>query len=80
MRTSSVDELAEAKSALIRAHGRAILRAVLCGFAGVAPRSVVPNLIDLLSTMVTQATAACKTWMKDILFAVRVTCQDIKYY
>jgi Importin 13 repeat len=69
-RTSTNGELAEAKALLIQSHGRSILRAVLCGFAGVAPRSVVPNLIDLLSTLVNHAHAECKVWMRDILFAV----------
>ena len=42
---------------LFRAHGRPLMRAILRGFAGVAPRSVVPNLIEILSTLLSRATA-----------------------
>ncbi|KAJ7696964.1 hypothetical protein B0H17DRAFT_1328991 [Mycena rosella] len=39
---------------MIRAHGRAIMRAVLCGFAGAAPRSVTANLLELLGALVSR--------------------------
>ena len=43
---------------LFRAHGRPLMRAILRGFAGVAPRSVVPNLFEiLLSTLLSRASA-----------------------
>lgn len=59
---------------LIQAHGRPILRAILCGFAGVAPRSATQNLIELLSIVATKFPAETRTWMNDILFAVCVSC------
>jgi hypothetical protein len=68
--SSSSDQLVEAKATLIQAHGRSILRALLCGFAGVAPRSVVPNLIELLSTLMNRAPTECRAWMMETLFAV----------
>jgi hypothetical protein len=53
------------------------MRAILHGFAGVAPRSVVPNLIEMLSTLLSRATSndpalegGAVQWMKDILNAV----------
>jgi len=55
------------------------MRAILFGFAGVAPRSVVPNLIEILSTLLSRATATvgdvgleggAVQWMKDVLMAV----------
>ena len=49
------------------------MRAVLFGFAGVAPRSAMPNLIELLSTMITRFPAESKLWMTNILFAVSVS-------
>ena len=55
---------------LIQAHGRPILRAILCGFAGVAPRSATQNLIELLSVVAAKFPAETRTWMNDILFAV----------
>lgn len=52
------------------------MRAVLQGFAGVAPRSAVPNLIEILGTLLSRATDAgpagnATQWMKDILMSVR---------
>lgn len=52
-------------------HGRPILRAVLTGFAGVAPRSATQNLIELLSMMVSKYPSETREWMNDILFKVR---------
>jgi hypothetical protein len=53
------------------------MRAVLEGFAGVAPRSVVQNLIELLGTLLNRASGAegrldvdAQQWMKDILLSV----------
>ncbi|CAL1698588.1 unnamed protein product [Somion occarium] len=68
-KTSTNDDLKEAKTMLIQTHGRSILRAVLCGFAGQAPRSANPNLIEVLSTMVTRFPAETRTWMAEILYA-----------
>lgn len=69
-RTSSKVELAEAKEALIQSHGRTILRAVLNGFAGIAPRSAMPNLIELLSSMISNCLQQCRVWIPEILFDV----------
>ena len=57
----------------MRTHARDIMRAILSGFAGVAPRSVTPNLVELLSTFVTRYPLESKQWMQDILNAVRQT-------
>lgn len=54
------------------------MRAVLQGFAGVAPRSVVPNLIEVLGTLMSRAGTSVETndsgtageWMKEIIFSV----------
>lgn len=53
------------------------MRAVLQGFAGIAPRSAVPNLIEILGTLLSRATEPGRAgnatqWMKDILMAVSV--------
>ncbi|KAG1733765.1 armadillo-type protein [Suillus occidentalis] len=68
-RTASSDDLGDASTILIQGHGRPILRAVLCGFAGVAPRSATQNLIELLSIVASKFPAETRTWMTDILFA-----------
>ncbi|RPD63454.1 ARM repeat-containing protein [Lentinus tigrinus ALCF2SS1-6] len=68
-RTASNEDLAGAKAAFAEAHGASIMRAILFGFAGVAPRSVAPNLIELLSTLTGKYPAESKRWMSGILFA-----------
>ncbi|KAI0350564.1 ARM repeat-containing protein [Trametes cingulata] len=68
-RTATDDDLASSKAALAQTHGFLIMRAILFGFAGVAPRSAMPNLIELLSTMITRYPLESKQWMSDILFA-----------
>ncbi|KAH7927601.1 ARM repeat-containing protein [Leucogyrophana mollusca] len=67
--TASSDELNDASTALIQVHGRPIMHAILCGFAGVAPRSAAPNLIELLSMVALKYPAETRAWMNDILFA-----------
>ena len=60
-------------------HGRALMRAVLQGFAGVAPRSAVPNLIEMLGTLINRSSGvdggsgAAGEWMREILFSVCCT-------
>ncbi|KJA24831.1 hypothetical protein HYPSUDRAFT_65152 [Hypholoma sublateritium FD-334 SS-4] len=73
-RTSIADELATHKAALLATHGYSLMRAVLQGFAGVAPRSAVPNLIEILGALLSRATGAgpmgnATQWMKDILLS-----------
>ncbi|KAJ6620534.1 armadillo-type protein [Mycena sp. CBHHK59/15] len=68
-RTSLYDELAAQRQHLVQLHGRAIMRAVLCGFAGVAPRTTGPNLIELLSALLTRFPNECRVWIPEILYA-----------
>ncbi|KAI6014180.1 armadillo-type protein [Pisolithus marmoratus] len=68
-RTASSDELGDTSTVLVHQYGRPILRAVLCGFAGVAPRSATANLIELLSTIASKYPAETREWMNEILFA-----------
>lgn len=74
-RTAVVDELSAHKTTLLANHGYALMRAVLQGFAGVAPRSVVPNLIEILGTLLSRATdigpaGNATQWMREILLSV----------
>lgn len=57
---------------LVHQYGLLILRAVLCGFAGVAPRSTTVNLIELLSIIASKYPAETREWMNKVLFAVRI--------
>ncbi|KAJ7820857.1 hypothetical protein B0H13DRAFT_2291922 [Mycena leptocephala] len=50
----SPEQLQLLQAHLIRTHGRAIMRAVLCGFAGAAPRSVTNVLLELLAALVSR--------------------------
>ncbi|KAJ3573233.1 hypothetical protein NP233_g2568 [Leucocoprinus birnbaumii] len=76
-RSALTDELMPHKCALVAAHGRSLMHAVLQGFAGIAPRSVVPNLIEVLGTLMSRAGTTVETndsgtaseWMKDIIFS-----------
>jgi hypothetical protein len=53
------------------------MHAVLAGFAAVAPRSALPNLIEILGTLLTKAndtggSGGATQWMNEILMSVRV--------
>ncbi|KAF7312093.1 hypothetical protein MIND_00221600 [Mycena indigotica] len=81
----SPDLLKQLQAHIIRVHGRLIMRAVLSGFAGAAPRSAVNNMLELLSAIVTrwdeQAVAeayaatdfkpqgGARAWAAEIVFA-----------
>ena len=56
--------------ATIAQHGFGIMGGVLIGFAGIAPRSAAPNLIDMLSILIMKYPAESKGWMTQVLFAV----------
>lgn len=68
-RTHATGELSDAKEMLARMHGRSIMKAVLSGFAGSAPRSASQNLIELLSTLLNRYPAESRIWMSDVLYA-----------
>ncbi|KAH9942102.1 ARM repeat-containing protein, partial [Amylocystis lapponica] len=66
-RTATTDELNDAKAELAQTHGRSIMLAVLNDFAGVAPRSATPNLVELLSILVTRLPAESRVWASEIM-------------
>ncbi|KAI0247835.1 ARM repeat-containing protein [Lactifluus subvellereus] len=66
--TQANDDLADAKKLLLDTHGRAIIRSLLVGFAGVSPKSAVPNLIELFSALVTKVPLESKQWILEILY------------
>ncbi|KAG6334626.1 hypothetical protein ID866_4467 [Astraeus odoratus] len=68
-RTTSSDDLGDTSTMLIHQYGQPIVRAVLHGFAGVAPRSTTPNLVELLSIIVSKYPLEARGWMDEILFA-----------
>ena len=70
LKTFSDDKLAEAKTTLIERYGRRIMHGILCGLAGVAPRSVIPNLITLMLSLLTRCPTESRAWIREILYAV----------
>jgi hypothetical protein len=48
------------------------MRSILIGFAGVSPKSAVPNLVELFSIIVAKAPLESKDWVLDVLYGVRV--------
>jgi hypothetical protein len=48
------------------------MRSLLVGFAGVSPKSAVPNLVELFSALVSKAPLESKEWILDILHGVRL--------
>ena len=50
--------------------GRGIMHGILCGLAGVAPRSVIQNLITLLVWLLTKVPGDSRAWAQDVIFGV----------
>lgn len=48
------------------------MRSLLVGFAGVSPKSAVPNLVELFSTLVAKAPLESKEWIMEVLHGVRL--------
>lgn len=55
----------------LRAHGRAMVVRIIAGAEGHSPRSVVPNLAELLSALVTRLTEESTIWLAEALSIVR---------
>ncbi|KAJ7095461.1 armadillo-type protein [Mycena crocata] len=68
----SPELLQQLQAHMIRVHGRALMRAVLCGFAGAAPRSVTSNLLELMAALVArwdERAGGARAWVADVVFA-----------
>ncbi len=48
------------------------MRSLLVGFAGISPKSAVPNLVELFSALVAKAPLESKEWILDVLHGVRL--------
>jgi Importin 13 repeat len=70
LKTFNDDKLVEAKIMLVERYGRGIMHGILCGIAGVSPRSVIPNLIILMLSLLTRCPVESRAWMQEILYAV----------
>ncbi|KAG9119599.1 hypothetical protein FRC07_005313 [Ceratobasidium sp. 392] len=66
-KTRNESALAEAGDALLKRQGAILMEALLLGIGGSAPRSTVPNLAELLASLVSRAPAEARTWMNSLL-------------
>ena len=48
------------------------MRSLLIGFAGISPKSAVPNLVELFSVLIAKAPLESKEWILDVLHGVSV--------
>jgi hypothetical protein len=78
-RVFSVDNLVEAAKILYRQYGRTMSEVVLYGIGGLAPRSTIPNLAELLATLVTKLPDELRVWMHEILYSVRYLCDQMSF-
>jgi len=69
--TISSSDLSEQGRIVFVEHGHAIMEALLHAIGGIAPRSTIQNLAELLSLMVSKLPSECKLWMQEILFSPR---------
>ncbi|QRV85310.1 Myb protein 1A [Ceratobasidium sp. AG-Ba] len=66
-KTRNDSALAEPGDALLRRQGAILMEALLLGIGGSAPRSTVPNLSELLATLVSRVPAESRNWMNSLL-------------
>lgn len=52
-------------------HGKNIMSALVYGVAGVAPRSTMQNLSEVLHCMASRRTTQTRAFLNEILFSVR---------
>ena len=76
-RAHSSDELGDNRHSIVQRHGPALMRSLLLGFAGSAPKSTVANLGELFNTLITKYPGESRTWMTQVLYGVRhVACGE----
>ncbi|TFK73053.1 ARM repeat-containing protein [Pluteus cervinus] len=69
-RSTVHSELIPARDQVMNDHGQAIVKAILWGFAGVAPRSAVNNLVDLLGAIVVRCEPRLvSSWINNVLLS-----------
>jgi len=71
-KSSTYETAPEAAQQLLAAHGQNIVDAIVHGIAGDAPRSAVPNLATLLSTMVSKLPTESRVWLQQSMLSPRL--------
>ncbi|KIY73852.1 ARM repeat-containing protein [Cylindrobasidium torrendii FP15055 ss-10] len=61
------DSLEQQRQQFNARYGKAIMRTVLVGLAGVSPRSATPNLVDLLSALLVRCVSEAPRWLKELM-------------
>ncbi len=69
-RSFNNDKLLDPRRRFVDVYGRDIMRAALSGLAGVSPRSATPNLVDLLSTLLSRCVSEAQGWLKEAVVDV----------
>ncbi|KAF5368680.1 hypothetical protein D9757_010224 [Collybiopsis confluens] len=77
-RSYTQPDLTPYREQFIATYGRSIMRAVLSGLAGQAPRTVGQNLIEMLSTMLSRCLEESKVWLREVLFDANFTPSKAK--
>lgn len=78
-KSTSYEAAPEAAHQLLAAHGQNIVNAIVHGIAGDAPRSAVPNLATLLSTMVSKLPSESRVWLQQSMVSVCASFPSICY-
>lgn len=55
---------------LMEGYGKGIMRAVIYDIAGVAPRSALQNVVEVLTNVMSKRRERGRVWMQEILFSV----------
>jgi len=76
--TFSSGELTREADVMMELHGKNIVTALVYGVAGVAPRSTMQNLSEVLHCMASRRTGQARAFLNDILFSVRPYSRDNK--
>ncbi|VDB95428.1 unnamed protein product [Peniophora sp. CBMAI 1063] len=62
------DELGDNRHFIVQRHGPALMRSLLLGFAGSAPKSTVANLGELFNTLITKYPGESRGWIMQVLY------------
>lgn len=61
-------------------HGRALIKATMYGIAGGVARSVVPNLVEVLSAFLNRLPLESRIWVQESMNDVRYSCCVLLFY
>jgi hypothetical protein len=68
--TFSNGELTHEGDVMMELHGKNIVSALVYGVAGVAPRSTMQNLSEVIHCMASRRTSQMRAFLNEVLFSV----------